>query len=228
MLPCVAGFGHSGVHTWGLFLGVKGDDAEIILWMWSYTDTMGMSYHSTALAGWEAPPLFLVVAQGCKRVSGVTQLQQILLGRTEVSWRSLEVLSQTVIRICLLEMWFDSPALKERGKSRKMVLNRDAAGKETRGQVHTEGRSGDRLSTIPAPFPLSCQRVAPRGCWTADPGEAGAGETAVPLLTSFEMFSWAGNRCWSPSLQAEKSYLGLSPAPVNEVDLQPWEEKSRK
>lgn len=43
---------------------------------------------------------------------------------------------------CLREMRFDSPALRERGKSWKVVLNRAAAGRETRGQMHTEGRCG--------------------------------------------------------------------------------------
>lgn len=39
-------------------------DAGIPLWMCSCTDTMIMSYHSAALAGWEAPPLFRVVKMG--------------------------------------------------------------------------------------------------------------------------------------------------------------------
>lgn len=55
------------------------------VWMWGDAGTMGMSCHSTALAGWEAPPSFLAVEWGCKPVPGVIQLQQILLGRTEVS-----------------------------------------------------------------------------------------------------------------------------------------------
>lgn len=39
-------------------------------------------------------------------------------------------------------MGFDSPALQERGKSREVFLSRDAAGQETRGQVHPEGKPG--------------------------------------------------------------------------------------
>lgn len=70
------------------------------------------------------------------------------------------------------------------------------------------------------------------GLLSRDPGETGTGETALPLLASFEVF---GNRWWSPSPLAEKSYSGLSPARVKEVDLQPfksnhytWEEQPRK
>lgn len=42
---------------------MKGN-AGILLWMCNYTDTMVMSYHSTASAGWEAPPFFLVMEVG--------------------------------------------------------------------------------------------------------------------------------------------------------------------